>query len=91
MVRTFDLQAVFFWCRADQTSGAAQTTRRVVDQMICPSTKADCDNPGCRRGGCQGRRPQLPLFQPREIKPLQPSQLIAEFADPQAARELLAT
>lgn len=25
--------------------------------MICPSTNAECDNPGCRHGGCQGRYP----------------------------------
>ncbi|HEX6441702.1 MAG TPA: hypothetical protein VF007_05900 [Stellaceae bacterium] len=31
--------------------------------MICPSTTIDCDNPGCRHGGCQGRLPELPLFQ----------------------------
>lgn len=30
--------------------------------MICPGSDLDCDNPGCRRGGCQGRRPKLPLF-----------------------------
>lgn len=30
--------------------------------MICPDTDFDCDNPGCRRGGCQGRRPALPLW-----------------------------
>ena len=30
--------------------------------MICPDTDFDCDNPGCRHGGCQGRRPHLPLL-----------------------------
>ena len=30
--------------------------------MMCPDTDHDCDNPGCRHGGCQGRRPSLPLF-----------------------------
>ena len=30
--------------------------------MICPDTNHDCDNPGCRHGGCQGRRPDLPLL-----------------------------
>ena len=30
--------------------------------MICPDTDFDCDNPGCRHGGCQGRRPALPLL-----------------------------
>ena len=30
--------------------------------MLCPDTNFDCDNPGCRHGGCQGRRPILPLF-----------------------------
>jgi hypothetical protein len=26
--------------------------------MICPGIAQDCDNPGCRHGGCQGRPPQ---------------------------------
>lgn len=26
--------------------------------MICPGSDLDCDNPGCRHGGCQGRPPQ---------------------------------
>jgi hypothetical protein len=30
--------------------------------MTCPDSDKDCDNPGCRHGGCQGRPPQLPLF-----------------------------
>ena len=30
--------------------------------MICPNTNYDCDNPGCRHGGCQGRRPTPPLL-----------------------------
>ena len=30
--------------------------------MICPDSDLDCDNVGCRRGGCQGRRPKPPLF-----------------------------
>jgi len=30
--------------------------------VICPDSDLDCDNVGCRRGGCQGRRPKLPLF-----------------------------
>jgi hypothetical protein len=30
--------------------------------MICPDNDLDCDNVGCRRGGCQGRRPKPPLF-----------------------------
>jgi len=30
--------------------------------MFCPDSDLDCDNPGCRHGGCQGRRPKLPLF-----------------------------
>ena len=33
--------------------------------MICPDSDLDCDNPGCRHGGCQGRRPSLPLFRDR--------------------------
>jgi hypothetical protein len=28
--------------------------------MICPGVAHDCDNPGCRHGGCQGRPPQRP-------------------------------
>lgn len=40
--------------------------------MICPGTNIDCDNPGCRRGGCQGRLPELPLFQARPAAELQP-------------------
>lgn len=31
--------------------------------MLCPGTHNECDNPGCRHGGCQGRVPPLPLFQ----------------------------
>ena len=39
--------------------------------MICPGTTIDCDNPGCRRGGCQGRKPELPLFKTvRATEPL---------------------
>jgi hypothetical protein len=30
--------------------------------MICPDNDLDCDNVGCRRGGCQGRRPRPPLL-----------------------------
>ena len=30
--------------------------------MICPDNELDCDNVGCRRGGCQGRRPKPPLL-----------------------------
>jgi hypothetical protein len=26
--------------------------------MLCPGSDLDCDNPGCRHGGCQGRPPQ---------------------------------
>ena len=33
--------------------------------MNCPDSDLDCDNPGCRRGGCQGRMPELPLFAAR--------------------------
>jgi len=39
--------------------------------MICPGTSVDCDNPGCRRGGCQGRLPELPLFQAARATELQ--------------------
>ena len=35
--------------------------------MICPGTQSDCGNPGCRHGGCQGRLPQLPLFQSMRV------------------------
>ena len=28
--------------------------------MICPGVAHDCDNPGCRHGGCQGRPPPRP-------------------------------
>jgi hypothetical protein len=35
--------------------------------MICPDSNLDCDNPGCRRGGCQGRRPSLPLFRAHDL------------------------
>lgn len=27
--------------------------------MICPGTERECDNPGCRHGGCQGRSPTI--------------------------------
>lgn len=40
--------------------------------MICPGTNIDCDNVGCRRGGCQGRLPELPLFQVVRAAALQP-------------------
>lgn len=43
--------------------------------MICPGSNVDCDNPSCRRGGCQGRPPQPPLFRlmglDQAIAPLQ--------------------
>ena len=35
--------------------------------MICPDSDLDCDNVGCRRGGCQGTRPKLPLFRPHAV------------------------
>ncbi len=50
--------------------------------MMCPGTNTDCDNPGCRRGGCPGRLPPLPLFrlvQPA-LKP--PAALFAEAPVP---------
>jgi hypothetical protein len=37
--------------------------------MICPDSDLDCDNVGCRRGGCQGRRPKLPLFRAPAASP----------------------
>ncbi len=36
--------------------------------MICPGTDVDCDNPGCRHGGCQGRPPRPPLFKLLELE-----------------------
>lgn len=33
-----------------------------VRTMLCPGTSFDCDNPGCRHGGCQGRAPERPLL-----------------------------
>jgi hypothetical protein len=45
-------------------------TRKLI--MVCPGTDTDCDNPGCRRGGCQGRLPVLPLFQTVREMPAQP-------------------
>ena len=36
--------------------------------MICPDSDLDCDNVGCRRGGCQGRRPKLPLFRAPAVR-----------------------
>jgi hypothetical protein len=48
--------------------------------MICPGSDLDCDNPGCRRGGCQGRPPQRLRATPATI------QVIAiPAADPQPA------
>jgi hypothetical protein len=38
--------------------------------MICPDSALDCDNPGCRHGGCQGRRPNLPLFRNQTASPV---------------------
>ncbi len=35
--------------------------------MICPDTSSECDNLGCRHGGCMGRRPQLPLFREQTL------------------------
>jgi hypothetical protein len=47
--------------------------------MLCPGTQNDCDNPGCRHGGCQGRLPALPLFQ--AIGPHQPDASAAAQTD----------
>jgi hypothetical protein len=41
--------------------------------MICPGTTMGCDNVGCRRGGCQGRLPELPLFQARRTQAIRPT------------------
>src|SRR3954453_10192100 len=35
--------------------------------MICPDSDLDCDNVGCRGGGCQGKRPKLPLFRAHAV------------------------
>jgi hypothetical protein len=32
-----------------------------------------CDNVGCRRGGCQGRPPELPLFQAVRLAQTEPA------------------
>jgi len=37
---------------------AADESSRSTGIMICPGIAVDCDNPGCRHGGCQGRPPQ---------------------------------
>ena len=37
--------------------------------MMCPDSDCECDNPGCRRGGCQGRRPELPLLRAQGAPP----------------------
>lgn len=55
--------------------------------MICAGTNIDCDNPGCRRGGCQGRLPELPLFlaATRALKPEpQPAPALATVREPRA-------
>jgi hypothetical protein len=57
--------------------------------MICPGTQNDCDNPGCRHGGCQGRLPQLPLFQAiRAPEPATPAQQPIAAQANFAAKEL---
>ena len=57
--------------------------------MICPDTDFDCDNPGCRRGGCQGRRPELPLLrihnQPAQGRQTNPHCTVAAHSRPEAA------
>jgi hypothetical protein len=62
--------------------------------MICPDSDLDCDNPGCRHGGCQGRRPNLPLFrllagasvepppEPATIGAVKPAATFVHRADP---------
>jgi hypothetical protein len=54
--------------------------------MICPGTRNECDNPGCRHGGCQGRMPELPLFRAASTTPtaaaatpIQPKHKTASF------------
>ena len=57
--------------------------------MICPSTSGDCDNPGCRHGGCQGRRPAPPLFRLLPLEPAQPAAVAAK-AEASVEREPIA-
>ena len=57
--------------------------------MMCPDTEYDCDNPGCRRGGCQGRRPDLPLFRtpathPQAVMPRFEETMIGRACPPAA-------
>jgi hypothetical protein len=62
--------------------------------MICPGNNVECDNPGCRRGGCQGRKPVLPLFRVLEMTDMEAlthkarlaSLVAAEPATPPASR-----
>src|ERR1700676_3718495 len=49
------LMLIFPRCRSSEQPGTASKGARAV---ICPGTDFDCDNPGCRHGGCQGRRPE---------------------------------
>ena len=61
--------------------------------MICPGNNVECDNPGCRRGGCQGRKPVLPLFRVLEMTDMEAltykarlASLVAEQATSAASR-----
>jgi hypothetical protein len=38
--------------------------------MMCPGDNIDCDNPGCRHGGCQGRPPLRQLTLPGVVSVL---------------------
>jgi hypothetical protein len=68
---------------------------RRIYLMICPGTETDCDNPGCRRGGCQGRLPPLPLFRAQPLihvvtingaeQPVKPHRRIHAADEPLAA------
>jgi hypothetical protein len=56
--------------------------------MICPGTNIDCDNVGCRRGGCQGRLPELPLFQANRLASAQeqPAPVILLHPQPEPSK-----
>src|SRR5579884_1021564 len=48
-----------------RTSGHEQRTDPMP--MLCPEVAVECDNPGCRHGGCQGRLPARPSRRPLAI------------------------
>jgi len=55
--------------------------------MICPGNNVECDNPGCRRGGCQGRKPVLPLFRVLEMTDMEALTQKARLASLVAAEQ----